>query len=730
MRLYPPDIFDGWPVKTGIKFALAGCLSLIAALALRLDEPTWAVTTAFVLSTPKFVGAIAEKTVFRIFGALMGAVIGYLITGSSEQSPVLFIGSMAVLVAFTTTMYGGTFAPYLLRQCGYTATIVAAQGMADPAFSWRVGMARFEEVCVGIVVTSLVTLLVWPRHAYKEFDSGARGVLRSLAEIFQVRSAAFFGKEASEHPMEISWSQTGKRLAALRKLIRVAEFESRSFSVVKNEVDQIVAHLGSLTGAIFDVCKTLPRNSEFFPYLEIPAGNLHRAIHELMAAIADANAPIRRREEALNAAKRALDAYYDALRKFRDEGAGDALTMIESLDHAGYGMAVREIIGSLEELHRVFPLLEAARADGFPRVRLRKAVWPGVGWLKAGIRAGIAVGTALFVVNWAHPPGGDLIVVGTYLFTAFTLESLDPAGDRGAFTWLVQTCLLSTAFFLFLLLTTPLMANALFFFTVLAAMLFATGYYSTKGSWGSLQVLFALLVIVSLVGLNVQMPVSFQQIVDCTLGMALAATLSAFFRRLLWPVLPQQDFHTRLVELLGKLNRLFSAPYHAADTSRRASFVLLGAEVQSLAEFLSRSIPESEERVRLGNYVNALLAAGNHQLFYQGMPSGTLPDDLRERFMETVIAMRTRIAGLFECHARSLQARGGEPSNAVDFEPLPESFFSDIRTEVRSVRRPVEKTMEALAALHHEYEAGAATARAAAAFSQISFPRLLADRIL
>ena len=39
----------------------------------------------------QFVGAVAEKAVMRVIGTVIGGVIGYLLTASLEQQPVLYL---------------------------------------------------------------------------------------------------------------------------------------------------------------------------------------------------------------------------------------------------------------------------------------------------------------------------------------------------------------------------------------------------------------------------------------------------------------------------------------------------------------------------------------------------------------------------------------------------------------------------------------------------------------
>jgi uncharacterized membrane protein YccC len=39
----------------------------------------------------QFVGAVAEKSVLRLIGTAAGGVIGYLLTASLEQQPILYL---------------------------------------------------------------------------------------------------------------------------------------------------------------------------------------------------------------------------------------------------------------------------------------------------------------------------------------------------------------------------------------------------------------------------------------------------------------------------------------------------------------------------------------------------------------------------------------------------------------------------------------------------------------
>ena len=66
-------VFGSLAVRHGIKFGLAGVLSVFIALYFRLPEPSWALTTSFVIMLSQFVGAVAEKAVLRVIGTVAAA---------------------------------------------------------------------------------------------------------------------------------------------------------------------------------------------------------------------------------------------------------------------------------------------------------------------------------------------------------------------------------------------------------------------------------------------------------------------------------------------------------------------------------------------------------------------------------------------------------------------------------------------------------------------------------
>jgi len=712
-------------VRTGIKFALAGTLSLYFALLIRLDQPTWAVTTAFVLSTPKFVGAIAEKTLLRIVGALAGAVIGYLITGSLEQSPVLFLATMGTLVAFTTAMFGGTLVPYGFRQAGYTATLVAAQGLSNPDFSWKVGLARCEEILLGIAVTTVVTTLVWPRYARVEFGEGVRRTLSALGEQFALRSAAFLSGAAPGPEADVL-GKVGGNLAKLRKLINFGCVESTEFRRRRPQIDAIVCELGLLSASVSNIARTLPAESHIRPYVERQIGDLHHAILATIECLADAKSVGASRRAAVAHAASCLDAYRSALLDLRRDGIATQVPAMESIEHGGYLLAITEIHKALEQIADLIPEIEAGQSESVPAIGVKKFTPPSGEWIRSGIRAGLALVISLILLDWLHPPGTDMLVIGTYLFTGFSLESPDRQGDLGVFSELILAALGCLIFFVFLLLFSPLMASYAVMNTLLGTALFVTGYLTEKSRLSTFTSLFLLLIVVNLVGVNAQHPVAFSTVLDASMGILLAAILSAVIRRLLWPALPQHELKKRIAHVLSLLAGAATRPQQPIPVSARADLALSVADAVDLARTVGghQRWPVGE-LTRFETYLRSLGRLGGHQISLLGQ---TLPT-----FPAGVVADYHAFAADVGRHVEAELTRQ-QKALAEELPPVQDPAGGDFsgqaavcRSRIRSAGLPPLETVTALGMLYRQVRSAAVAAESTGHAASLDYKNAFAD---
>jgi len=135
----------------GIKLGLAGLLSVYLSQLLRLGHANWALFTVLVLAPAQYVGAIAQRSVARVVGTIIGGFVGVCLVGNYEQDRLFFLLFTFGYLWLCMYMYGGTLFPYSFFLCANTLITVSSSGIFDPIDAWSVGIARTLEILTGVV---------------------------------------------------------------------------------------------------------------------------------------------------------------------------------------------------------------------------------------------------------------------------------------------------------------------------------------------------------------------------------------------------------------------------------------------------------------------------------------------------------------------------------------------------------------------------------------------------
>ncbi len=158
-----------WGKATGgqwryaLRKSLAMCLALWVAFVLELDEPSWALTSAAVVSFPT-VGGVISKSIGRIFGSLMGAAASVAIAGHCLNDPwlfTLFIAAWIGLCTYISNHYQNNVS-YAFALAGYTAAIIAfgTVNVTDTQQIFDIAQARVCEVITGILCGGLMMMIL------------------------------------------------------------------------------------------------------------------------------------------------------------------------------------------------------------------------------------------------------------------------------------------------------------------------------------------------------------------------------------------------------------------------------------------------------------------------------------------------------------------------------------------------------------------------------------------
>ncbi|SAK74350.1 fusaric acid resistance protein [Caballeronia ptereochthonis] len=148
------------------KTLLAAFLAMGTAMRLELPQPRVAMTTTFVLMQP-FSGMVLAKSVYRFGGTALGMLAALVLGAVFVQQAELYALALTLWVAACTglAVRHRQFRWYGFVLAGYTAALIGIPAVTDPDTLLIATLTRGAEVMLGIVCSSVVSALVFPRHA-------------------------------------------------------------------------------------------------------------------------------------------------------------------------------------------------------------------------------------------------------------------------------------------------------------------------------------------------------------------------------------------------------------------------------------------------------------------------------------------------------------------------------------------------------------------------------------
>ncbi|WP_337267242.1 FUSC family protein [Oryzifoliimicrobium ureilyticus] len=145
------------------KAFVAAVLAVFVALSLDLPKPYWAMAAVYIVANP-LAGATTSKGLYRALGTLLGAAAAVFFVPLFVNAPEL----LSLVIALWTgtllfiSMLDRTARSYVFMLAGYTLPLIALPTVGNPATVFDTALARTEEITIGIVCASLVSMVVFP----------------------------------------------------------------------------------------------------------------------------------------------------------------------------------------------------------------------------------------------------------------------------------------------------------------------------------------------------------------------------------------------------------------------------------------------------------------------------------------------------------------------------------------------------------------------------------------
>ena len=147
------------------KTFLAGIIALYIAFVLNLSYPIWAIGTVFVIANP-YSGLNISKSVYRVLGTLIGAVVATIVTPLLIHTPWLFTLFLSFWVGgcLYLSLIDRSPRSYAAMLAGYTAVIISYNIMyfIDSVSIFDMALGRFLEITIGVICSAVVTTVIWP----------------------------------------------------------------------------------------------------------------------------------------------------------------------------------------------------------------------------------------------------------------------------------------------------------------------------------------------------------------------------------------------------------------------------------------------------------------------------------------------------------------------------------------------------------------------------------------
>ncbi|HWT98201.1 MAG TPA: FUSC family protein, partial [Terriglobales bacterium] len=179
-----PFLSPGW--SHAICTTIAVILALYVAYFLQLESPYSAATTVLVVASPVH-GMVLAKSVYRFLGTVLGAAASVLLMAWFAQTPELFLLGTAIWVGIFTAMSSllRRFRAYGAVLAGYTITLVAFGAVDKPLSIFDLSMARIAVVTTGVACSALVTILLAPNTASRDFPAKLKAALAAVAAFLE-----------------------------------------------------------------------------------------------------------------------------------------------------------------------------------------------------------------------------------------------------------------------------------------------------------------------------------------------------------------------------------------------------------------------------------------------------------------------------------------------------------------------------------------------------------------
>jgi uncharacterized membrane protein YccC len=351
-------------LRQALQTTIAATISYFLVDAIGLTHGFWAVMTA-ILVTQANVGASLGLAADRLFGSLVGAVVGGAVAVMLADSHELRFAGLAVTVLVLA--FFASRRPSLRIAC-VTAAIVV---LGDPSLGPPIASAenRMIEVAIGTVVAITTTLVVFPSRAGLAFAEHAKRTFGPLFELLDDVLAASVGSPRRQEEITGLTARIRSAFAKGDTLAKEARIEVAGFLADSPDPDAMLRTLRRLWHTEIMLLRSVAQ-----PLPGAAVAKLGPQVEALRAALAKVGKQLTSEATCyetpdLSQAETALAAIEQEIEGIRARGEMRALTMDEVIRLMAFDFALGQLRLNLRDLAERVPELAAFAGSTYPILR-------------------------------------------------------------------------------------------------------------------------------------------------------------------------------------------------------------------------------------------------------------------------------------------------------------------------------------------------------------------------
>jgi len=386
----------------------AALLALWLAMRLELPQPSTTMLTVFIVMQPHS-GAVLAKSFYRIGGTVIGSLVAVTLVALFPQEHALFLLAITCWMALCTA--GATrnrnFRSYGFVLAGYTAALIGIPTMSNPTGIFNAAVMRVSEVSLGVIVSTVVSALVFPQHVSNTIPRVVRARFASFVD-FIAGSLSGRIDRAGIDASNLRFVSDVINLEAARSM---GVFEDPEVRMRSSRLTQLNSDFMTVSTRLHALHQTLNRlRTRDHVEVQFILNAFEPYLREVAPLLSPADAPVLQASDAEAAAQR-LEAFRAAL----PQRIADTRAVLKTQDIAApalldFDTAAELFYRFVDELHAYTTSYAAlATPRSFVNIDSRPYV-PKTGLFAStvsGLRAALALSAVcLFWYLTAWPNGG------------------------------------------------------------------------------------------------------------------------------------------------------------------------------------------------------------------------------------------------------------------------------------------------------------------------------------